>query len=249
MFRGFAWWCTVGWVIMGIGVAQQPPEAVEEKAAPQTKAIQPRALGAFWKYRTGDYVDGKVNEIAAAHEKVVEMKLIEGVACYRIEQAWDWRTPLQRLTGAGEDMTGEIYFWEYRNEQGSYHFEEDPDDPQPPACIADFQLSLQYPTEKGSRYAALEYEYEVLDTAKKIKVPAGEFTCVVYETTWTDPEDEDYKTRDLLYLSPGVGLVRWDSYLRNDDGGWEISSRENLLSYSLKAEDHKGGVQKPAEGP
>ena len=82
----------------------------------------------------------------------------------------------------------------------------------------------------------MDSEYEILETAKKIKVPAGEFTCVVYECIWTDPDDPDYSTRDLLYLAPGVGLIRWDSFYRNDKGDWEISTRENLLSYSLGQE-------------
>lgn len=248
MFRKFVCLVAVGVLASGFGGAEEKP--VEEAKIPDlSKAIQPRAEGAVWKYRTGDYVDGKVGDIAAAHEKVVEVKVIEGVTCYRIEQGWDWRTPVQRLTGAGEDMTGEIYFWEYWNEKGSYHFEEDVDDPQPPASLTDFQLSLQYPAEKGTRYTALEYEYEVLETAKKIKVPAGEFTCVVYECTWTDPDDADYKTRDLLYLTPGVGLVRWDSYFRDDDGNWEISSRENLVSYSLKDGKQKPVAEKTEQKP
>ena len=160
MFRKFVCLVAVGVLASGFGGAEEKP-VVEAKIPDLSKAIQPRAEGAVWKYRTGDYVDGKVGDIAAAHEKVVEVKVIEGVTCYRIEQGWDWRTPVQRLTGAGEDMTGEIYFWEYWNEKGSYHFEEDVDDPQPPASLTDFQLSLQYPAEKGTRYTALEYEYEV----------------------------------------------------------------------------------------
>ena len=102
MFREMVCLAAIGGLTLGICGA-------EEKAVAEAKAIQPRAEGAVWRYRTGDYVDGKVTDIAAAHEKVVEVKVIKGVTCYRIEQGWDMRTPVQRLTGMGQDLKGESY--------------------------------------------------------------------------------------------------------------------------------------------
>jgi len=230
------WGMFASCLVLSSGYAEPETNEQNQEQAPEiglVASIQPRAEGAVWRYRTAEYEDRKVTLIGLASEKVVEVKKIEGATCFRVEQGWDNRTTAQRLTGLGEDEMGTSHYWEYWNEQGSYHFEEDFEDPKPPTSLKDFALTLKYPVEKGATYAADGSEWTVLDTKRKLKVAAGEFTCLLYQSITEDEDDPEFTTRDRLYMAPGVGMIRWEMDMRNDEGKWETYMRQDLLSYSL----------------
>lgn len=231
-------------VLMGcltFAVADEEKQApAKEKVIELEKSIQPRAEGAVWRYRSVFYDGDEMYSIGTSHEKVVKVIELEGVKCYQIEHGWDYRTPLQKLTGiGGDDEKGVVYYWEYWNEEGSYHFDEDIDEPKPPKALADFELTLKYPAKKGMKYVANESSWEVLDTERKVKMASGEFTCVVYQSLTEDADDPDFSMRQRLYMAPGVGMVRYENEMRNEEGVWVVDSRDGLLSYTLnnKKED------------
>jgi hypothetical protein len=215
--------------------------AEEEKEAPAKvaeivpeKSIQPRAEGAIWRYRSVIYDGDEMYSVGTAYEKVVKVVEIQNKKCYRIEYGWDYRTAAQRLTGlGGDDEKGAVYYWEYFDESGSYNFDEDEEAPKPPKALADFSLTLKYPAKKGLKYVTNDSSWEVLDTDYKLKMKAGVFTCVVYQSITEDTEDPEFSTRERLYMAPGVGMVRWENEIKNDEGAWEVDSRDGLLSYSL----------------
>lgn len=222
--------------------------AAEEKPIGMAESIQPRAEGAWWLYRSVVLEDGKPVSSGRSHEKVLEVIEIEGVKCYRIEQGWDYRTVVQRLAGLAEEETGANYYWEYWDENGSHHFDEDEDDPKPPDTLEDFFLTLKYPAGKGTRYVDDDIIYRILDTERKLSVKAGEFTCVVYEAFDEDKEDPEFSTRELFYMSPGVGLVRWEMYYRDERGQWALDARDDLTSHRLEKADEPGDCSRKRAG-
>ena len=216
--------------------------AAEEETG-LSESIQPRAEGAWWLYRSVVHEDGKAVSSGRSHEKVVEVIEIEGVKCHRVEQGWDYRTVVQRLAGLAGEETGATYFWEYWDGDGSHHYGEDEDDPKPPASLEDFSLTLKYPAGKGERYVDDDVIYRILETERKLSVKAGEFTCVVYEMYTEDKDDPEYSTRELLFMAPGVGLVRWEMYYRDEGGQWTLDASDDLQSYRLEKEEPAAGKE------
>ncbi|MBI2571130.1 MAG: hypothetical protein HYV63_29340 [Candidatus Schekmanbacteria bacterium] len=76
------------------------------------------------------------------------------------------------------------------------------------------ELWLKYPTSPGESWNFAGTEVSVVSVDTSVDVPAGTFTCVVYQTG-----------NLLLYFAPGVGMVR--TY----EPGGAINTR--LLSYSV----------------
>jgi hypothetical protein len=221
------------WVFLTVFFAMVSGFAEEErKEIGLAESIQPRAEGAWWRYRSIVYEDGKVVSSGSSHEKVLEVIEIEGVKCYRVEQGWDYRTVVQRLAGLADEETGARYYWEYWDGNGSNHYDEE-EESKPPESLEDFSLTLKYPAVKGTRYVADETIYRILETGKNLKVKAGEYPCVVYEMLTEDKDDPEFSTRELLFMSPGVGLVRWEMYYRDGLGQWALESRDELTSHRL----------------
>lgn len=222
-------------------------EEVKGGVPAEAKVLQPRALGAVWNYRITTYDDGRVASRGVGHEKVVDTIEIEGLKCYRVEIFWDYRTAIQKLAGANGDLMGKEFMWEHVDDKGSHEYYEEENDAKPPKSLSDFSLTLKYPVEKGVRYEVDEDKYEVLDTAAKIKVPAGEFECVVYQIASEDEDDPDFSFRDRYYMSPGVGLVRWEMESRNARGQWMLDERGDLRNYDLKEQAEPNAVERPEE--
>lgn len=197
-------------------------------------SIQPRNEGAFWIYTSVYFEDGKSVSNGTSKEEIVKIKDLQGRTCYQVKLTMDWRSLFDRLAGAKLTEGDYDYFWEYLDEQGSYNFSDwDGDRPLDPATLEDFELTLPYPVKTGAKYQAEGSVWEVLDAAKKLKVSAGTFSCVVYQSLYA-PEgsaDED-KIRDRYYMSKGVGLVRYemDVFI---DGKWVLDIRDDLVKYDL----------------
>lgn len=203
---------------------------------PLEEAIQPRTAESRWDY-TSFYFEGTEKVSAGtAKEHVVEVLEIDGVKVYRIEYIMDWRGLMDRLAGTPLDPEDYSYFWEYFDEKGSYNFNEDFDDPQPPQSLSDFELTLPYPAEKGQKYVSDETDYEVIAVNEEITVPAGTFLTTVYEMTNIYSDDPADKDRQRYYMAPGVGLVRWEMDVTDENGAWVLDARDELFSYSLQKE-------------
>lgn len=219
---------------------EKPPEPTNSSAATEktqpaqpNASIQPRNSGAKWIYKSTGYVDGKIDSTITVLEKVIETKTIDKTTCYKIQLTFDWRSIMERLSGV--KLTPDDYseFWEYDSEQGSYNFSGNDENDGPvetPTSLEQFELTLPYPVEKGHRYIAEGDAYEVIATDRTIEVHAGTFPCVVYQTTYD--EDPEYITRQRLFMSPGVGLVRWEE---DEKAGkkWQLIYRDDLFSYDL----------------
>jgi len=198
-------------------------------------AIQPRTPDAGWLYLSEYFVDGARDSFSTTREDVIQTKEIDGVTCYLVRLTFDWRTLGERFIGQALEEDSYDYFWEYFNEEGSYHYWVDGLNAPAPAQLSDFDLTLQYPVDAGASYIADGSRYTVLDTARDLSVPAGEFSCVVYQVDSLDASDPD-RSREHYYMSPGVGLVRWEIYYWVNEQ-WVLDSRDDLVNFSLTSEE------------
>lgn len=203
---------------------------------PNAKAIQPRSKSAVWVYRAVYFEDGKAVPNGSSKEEVLEVVEIDGVNCYRVRLTMDWRSILDRL--AGVQLSEEDYwnYWDYSDAKGSHHFDPEKEEKKRPEKLSDFDLTLPYPVEKGHKYVVDDTQYEVLHTAKKAKVPAGEFTCVVYQLTGVGEQSDEEKWRDRLFMAKGVGAVVAEGDVWAE-GKWKLDYRDELTSYDLKNVD------------
>ncbi|MGF1656283.1 MAG: hypothetical protein ACFCU3_04805 [Verrucomicrobiales bacterium] len=195
------------------------------------ESIQPRSLGAEWLY-TSTLVekDGALVPDGLCQEKVVEIGQMEGHTIFRI-RVREWR--LQESAAGFADVLAsehdeEYHFWEYMTDQGSYHFEEDEENPTSPSALSDFGLSMPYPTEVGHTYKVEEDAYEVLTIDREVTVAAGTYETVVYQLTF---DDEGEPQRERYFQAPGHGLVQWELD-QWEDGQWRLAYRDELVSYS-----------------
>lgn len=125
------------------------------------------------------------------------------------------------------------YYWEYFTGEGSCYYGEFDSDPLPRTKLSDFALTFAYPAEVGHTYEADGDPYVILDLAREITVPAGTFTCVLYETIFSDGDDPDFSVRTRYFLAPGVGLVRMEEDLRDKNGNWKLDFQDNLVTFDL----------------
>lgn len=210
---------------------------------PRESQIQPRLLGAQWAYSSYYYDDGKRHWDGISTETVVEERTIEGQICYRVELIYDGRTFWQRFLRRAIDPEDISYIWEYYSEEGSFHYYEDCARPKPPKALSDFELSLPYPAAEGHRVEALGDIITVIEVDKKVKVPAGEFICMVYEFYTEDTENPEFSLRSRFYQAPGVGLVMWEEDERDEAGEWVLSYRDELVRYRIVREAGEVGQE------
>lgn len=119
---------------------------------------------------------------------------------------------------------------------GSYNFDpEDKGKPEPEA-LSDFDLTLPYPVQRGRSYEFEGTQYEVLAVDEEVEVPAGKFSCVVYQMSYPVEEGDDYISRDRLFMSKGVGLVVVEGEVYAV-GEWVLDYRDELTLYDLKPEE------------
>lgn len=197
------------------------------------KAIQPRNLDAVWSYTSAYFEEGRKISSGTSEEKVVKVVEIDGVTCYLVKLTMDWRSILERLSGAKLTEDDYSYYWEYFNEKGSYNLTLDPGDTHELSSLEGFELTIPYPVKKGHTYEWDGDVYEVTEDAVMVKVAAGEFSCVVYQMNFIDKEMPENSARERYYMSPGVGLVRWEMDVQLD-GAWVLDSRDDLAKYDLK---------------
>lgn len=198
-----------------------------------SKAIQPRTLDAVWFYTSSYFEDGRKHSGGTSEEKVVKVVEVEGVTCYLVKLTMDWRSILERLSGAKLTEDDYSYYWEYFNEKGSYNLTLDPGDGHDLSSLEGFELTIPYPVKQGHTYESDGDLYEVTKDAAKVSVAAGEFTCVVYQMNFIDKEMPENSTRERYYMSLGVGLVRWEMDVQVN-GAWVLDSRDDLVKYDLK---------------
>ncbi|MBD3673222.1 MAG: hypothetical protein HUJ26_06810 [Planctomycetaceae bacterium] len=92
----------------------------------------------------------------------------------------------------------------------------------------------RYPVEEGQTYL-VDYETEfmpvtvmtVLELKAKVQVPAGEFTCIKYQSL----DKETRLPESMHYVCPGVGLVKYETY---EEG--KLVTNSELTKYQLKKE-------------
>lgn len=219
-------------------MVEEGPIQTESVVLPLAKSIQPRNEGAVWFYTSAYFEDGQRFSNGTSKEEIVEHIEIDGVLCWKVRLTMDWRGLMDRMAGAklGEDDYD--YFWEYFNEQGSYNYSDwgNGDAILTPKSLGDFELTLPYPTETGHRYHAEDSDWEVLDDTALIKVPAGEFTCVVYCSTDESEDDPSDDWQNRFYMAPGVGMVRWQGWAKLD-GKWVLDMQDDLVKFDLNEAD------------
>ncbi len=211
-------------------------EAQSALPAALKDAIQPRTLGSRWDYASFFYIDGKRETGGTTTEDVIEVINIEGTPCYLIRLTMDYRGFAERLLGAKLTEDDYSYYWEYFNDDGSYNYSVD-SATEKPKSLKDFELTLPYPAKKGYSYEISGGEtWTVISVDETVKVPVGEFKCVVYQITYNEEEQGDHVSRDRYYMSPGVGLVQWESDVK-EDGKWILDAVDDLTRYEIKPTD------------
>lgn len=210
-------------------------DAAEAKAAviDLSKAIQPRNAAATWSYTSAYFEEGRKISGGTSGEKVIKVVEVDGVTCYLIKLTMDWRSILERLSGVKLTEDDYSYYWEYFNEEGSYNLTLETGDTHELSSLEGFELTIPYPVKKGHSYHSDGDLYEITDDAAVVKVAAGAFSCVVYQMNFIDKEMPENSARERYYMSPGVGLVRWEMDVQLG-GAWVLDSRDDLVKYDLK---------------
>ena len=200
---------------------------------PLAEQIQPRNLGAKWIFDVTLFnPDGTTKKDGDVTEEVVRAIELEGVICYQVKLTTDPRSFVDKLRGKPLPRYAESYFWEYQDAKGSHDYTEDSDENTTPESLEEFELTLPYPVEAGHTYQLEESAWKVLAVGKTVKVPAGEFECVVYQQTVLDAETPEHSARYRFYGAPGTGLVRFEIDDKVD-GEWQLTSRDDLRSSDL----------------
>ncbi|MGJ8638883.1 MAG: hypothetical protein ACSHYA_05780 [Opitutaceae bacterium] len=207
--------------------------SVVEAAPALADQIQPRANGANWVYTSYLYEDGLRKPGGTTKEEVLEVKALDGETCYLVKLTMDWRTLAERLSGVELPEEDYSFFWEYTNEAGSFKFTPDDVLPDNLKSLDRFEILLPYPAEIGYTYISEGDNYEIIDNDFSVSVTAGDFKCSVYQVTYLYEDAPQDSTRERLYVSPGVGLIRWemDAYV---DREWVLEMRDDLFRYDLK---------------
>ncbi|MDF3129145.1 hypothetical protein P0Y35_08060 [Kiritimatiellaeota bacterium B1221] len=201
-----------------------------ESETPPGKSIMPRVEGAVWTYASYWQEEGKKVLSGTVTEEIVKVLKLEGETCYKIKKVYDYRSIPERLAGVKLTEDDMDFFWEYANAKGSYNFAERGEDTiLTPQDLNPFSLTLPYPVKKGHKYKAEGSDWSILDTAEKVTVAAGTFSCVVYESVYRDGEEDGW-SRARFYMSPGVGLVCLEFDYR-EEGKWVLDTRDELMKF------------------
>ena len=73
----------------------------------------------------------------------------------------------------------------------------------------------------------------MLDDELVLEVPAGTFTCVLYQSVYEDPEGAEFNMRNRFYMCQGVGMIRFESDMWIDNA-WELDIQDSLIKYDLQ---------------
>ncbi|WFB37293.1 hypothetical protein P3T73_05905 [Kiritimatiellota bacterium B12222] len=210
----------------------RPLSAAEKQPLPLSEAILPRSMHAYWIYENYEWAEDHWKSLGQLREDVVAQRNIEGQTCWLIRQQTDHRSFWQKVAEKPLEEKDITLYWETLDEKGSHneiawnHL-----NPAPPQKLSDFELNLPYPVEKGTRYHAQELDWTVREVDEEIDVPAGTFSCVVYEAILNMPEvNAAYRSR--IYLSVGTGVIRMQTSLQ-ENGKWTLISRDDLRKVSI----------------
>jgi hypothetical protein len=102
----------------------------------------------------------------------------------------------------------------------------------------DARLLYKYPATMNESYLALNSidTIKIVGLADRTDVPAGIFTCVVYQRKfWVlalDSTIQAYYTN--VHVAPGVGKVKEEMFTYNQSSQKKVSAQYLLLEYSLR---------------
>ncbi|MEQ8210077.1 MAG: hypothetical protein RH917_09615 [Lacipirellulaceae bacterium] len=210
-------------------------QAKESKSTPKAEdkrlssaSLFPMALGSRWVYRVTDKQPGAEEEISASVSIVRGVYLLGEQVWYQYEE-------------------GDYSLWLRNDKQGQHEatilLDEDANAPKLDRQFLVFKSNPkagQKWTYRADEEAEEPTQVECLGTDKQVKVPAGNFRCVVYRIT----EGEYAST---LYFAPGWGLVKYSSKEIID--GEESTHTEELMKYfpakkQIKAPIKRGEAKK-----
>ncbi|MGF1656646.1 MAG: hypothetical protein ACFCU3_06665 [Verrucomicrobiales bacterium] len=210
--------CVIVSLVHGQDLSTETPSVTES-----TDHIQPRVANerTVFQYEVRNE-QGDMEPSGFSQKQVVQSHELDGQTIFRVRIS-DFDNVLDNLASLFSENDA-VFVWEYFDEHGSYHWVEDETAPGPPGALSEFELSLPYPTTVGHRYTAFEDEHEVLSLSTSVTVPAGTFDAVVYQITYSSEEPQ---SRELFYQVPGLGMVKWESFLQVPTG-WELQEVESL---------------------
>lgn len=92
-------------------------------------------------------------------------------------------------------------------------------------------LQFKYPAEIGDTYMCGSDTTTIESLHDSLSVPAGIFVCVNYR--WGE-DDGPGRIYQYHYLSPGIGVVKYEEYYRTIGGFEYVESRTVLISYTVQ---------------
>ena len=207
-----------------IGSEHSQPVPIKEQ-------ISPRTLGSAWIYNSGYWEDDVWYNNGTSLEHVVNEQEFEGVNATQIKLTFESRTLSMFLAGLPLEEDSNSYFWEYATPAGSYHYgSEEGTADERPEKLEDFGLTLPQGKDVGYTYEDEGDSWEIIESNKDVTVPAGTFTCTVYQST--DTSDPDYIFRSRFFMAKGTGLIIYETDVQIDNA-WIPESREELVWYNI----------------
>jgi hypothetical protein len=181
-----------------------------------SEAVVPYSLGSEWTYQSiSRDAKGEVVERKVTTSKVVGLHLFDG----------------DRWYCSNED---EFAVWSHISEQGEQGASVSLDEETQLLKKGSAYMFFKYPAKVGDQWDASDPDeadfketMKLIDVALKVKVPAGEFDCYLYEL------QEDDKVLMKFYVAPGIGIVKMEAMPQDEDTGIET---KELTKYKLVKE-------------
>lgn len=167
--------------------------------------ILPMRIGNLWTYKRIDYDSlGKVSKISTDSMKVDQRVSLEcNLLGYHLAEYRNGQ--IYRSAKAYNNLEG---FWE----EGFIN-----------VC-----LLYSYPDTAGRVIHNCDIQQKILSINDIVVVPAGKFVCYKYSI-----EIQDRNTFQILWLSPGKGIIRNEEYRKLGNGGQMLLYRQDLTSLRI----------------
>ena len=192
--------------------------SAQEKREEEKAEFIPLAFGNRWEYKESEFnSDGKVTSSRMTFEEV------KGIfdtmfGRYFYIDATDYALWVRNTPKGNEDLAVVM-----DEETGELKVDGKPG------------VFFQYPVEKGATYR-VDYgteeippsDIKVVELTAKVKVPAGEFSCLKYESYHVETD----QLENVFFVCPGVGLIKMESYDETEQG--QLVMVSELTEYTFK---------------
>ncbi len=93
-------------------------------------------------------------------------------------------------------------------------------------------LIYKYPAKVNDEYYIEHEKYKIISIDQKVEVPAGTFSCYVYQNDYSNFDGHHYFNE--VYLSQGTGIIKSITYDNKENNENDTINNIELTSYTLK---------------